>query len=184
MHGINGRAAESDPVVERLIADGWPPELLFRFEAEDPSWSCNVDNAAVLGALIERVRRDTCHAQVDLVAHGMGEVVSTFVSLGTMHHGLDSPYLAPEFLGVCVWQELCSSGDFMTQPNEAPAVTEGVWWVSIFGAADPTVPNESWRIEGAENVSIEGVEHVGENSMFERQEVYDELVSVLRYPYK
>ncbi len=198
VHGINGRADEWDPVVARLEADGWPPELLFRFEAEDPSWTCNVDNAEAIGELIEEIRGDTCHPQVDLVAHSMGgvssryfmknlggdAVVSTFVTLGTMHHGLGSPCLAPEFLGVCVWQELCESGEFMRQLNEAPAVTQGAWWVSIYGTADPTVPNESSHLQGAENISLEGVEHVGPDGMFEREEVYAEVLRVLRYPCK
>jgi hypothetical protein len=78
---------------------------------------------------------------------GGSDVVSTFVTLGTMHHGLDSPCLAPEFLNVCVWQELCSSGEFMEQLNADPAVPEGAWWVSIYGTEDPIIPNESSHLE-------------------------------------
>lgn len=196
VHGINGSPANFDVMAARLIADGWPADWVVRFEADDPSWGCNVDNAAAIAELVEKTRQATCQPRVDLVAHSMGtlssryyvknlggtERVNTYVTLGGMHHGLFTPCLAPGFLGVCVWQELCQSGDYITQLNADPATPGELHWVSIYGTADETVSNESSHLEGAENIVIEGAEHDGDNGLLQRPDAYAEVLRVLRYP--
>lgn len=195
VHGINGGPGNYDVMVERLLADGWPEDYVVRFEAADPSWGCNVDNAHALDALVEQTRERTCQGRVDIVAHSMGtlssryyiknlggaERVNTYVTLGGMHHGLFTPCLAPDFLGVCVWQELCQSGDFIAQLNADPATPGSLHWVSIYGTADRTVPNESSHLDDAENIVIEGAEHDGENGLLQREDAYEEVLRVLGY---
>lgn len=196
VHGINGSPANFDVMAARLIADGWPADWVVRFEAEDPAWGCNVDNAAAIAALVESVRASTCQPRVDIVAHSMGtlssryylknlggaERVNTYVTLGGMHHGLLSPCFAPDFLGVCVWKELCQWGELITQLNADPATPGELHWVSIYGTADETVSNESSHLEGAENLVIEGAEHDGENGLLQREDAYAEVLRVLGYP--
>jgi hypothetical protein len=144
---------------------------------------------------VDEVRAATCQPRVDIVAHSMGslssryyiknlggqERVNTYVTLGGMHHGLFTPCLAPDFLDVCVWQELCQWGAFIQQLNADPATPGELHWVSIYGTADETVPNESSHLEGAENISIEGAEHFGENGLEQREDVYAEVRRVLEY---
>jgi triacylglycerol lipase len=192
VHGINGSSANFATLADRLVADGWPRESLYFFDAADPSWGCNVDNAEAIRKLVERARAETCAARVDVVAHSMGslssrqfmknlgghEVVNTYVTLGGMHHGLASPCWAPGFLPVCTWKELCESGDFIAQLNADPVIPQGGPWVSIFGTADTTVPNDSSRLEGAENIEISGVDHMG---LLTDEATYAEVKRALGY---
>ena len=195
MHGINGSSANWNTMIARLIEDGWPEDYLFAIDAEDPSWTCNIDNAEAIRNTVEFAMNSTCSPRVDLVAHSMGtlssryyvknlggtEVVNTYVTLGGMHHGLLSSCFAPDFLEVCVWREICQWGDFVAQLNEDPATPGPTIWVSIYGTADATVPNSSSLLEGAELIEFEGVEHSGANGLLEREDVYEEVRRVLQY---
>ena len=198
VHGINGSSANWETMVERLVEDGWPLDELYLFDAEDPAWGCNVDNAAAIEILVQEIIDETGSERVDIVAHSMGtissrhfimglgglEQVNTYVTLGGMHHGLSAPCDAPDILreAVCVWMELCESGEFMEQLNVAPATPGPMHWISMYGTADETVPNESSHLDGAENIVFEAVEHSGENGLLEAQEVYEEVRRVLQYP--
>ena len=196
VHGINGSSADYAVMVQRLIAAGWPPDLLYTFDAVDPSWTCNVDNAAAIDALVSKMMAETGQDRIDLIAHSMGtlstrywlkflggqEKVNTYVTLGGMHHGLASPCWAPAFLGVCVWSELCESAEYVASLNAAPATPGELHWVSLIGTADATVPNASSTLAGAENITFEGVEHSGPNGLLEVAEVFEEVLRVLAYP--
>lgn len=196
VHGINGSSDNYAVMVQRLIDEGQPKSLIFLFDAVDPSWTCNVDNAAAIDVLVKKILADTGFARIDLIAHSMGTIstrywlkfmggtqwVNTYVTLGGMHHGLFSPCLAPEFLGVCVWQELCETGKFIAALNADPATPGALHWVSMMGTADTTVPNASSTLEGAENIVFEGVEHSGPKGLLEVPEVFAEVLRVLAYP--
>jgi triacylglycerol lipase len=196
VHGINGSSANFATMIARLVADGWPANWIFAFDAKNPSWGCNIDNAAALQALAAKAMKETCQSRVDVIAHSMGsissrywiknlggqDVVNTYVTLGGMHHGLSSPCWAPDFLGVCVWKELCQTGEFIAQLNADPATPGKLHWVSMYGTADQTVPNESSHLDGAENIPFEGVEHDGQNGLQEVEVVYLEIRRVLGYP--
>lgn len=196
VHGINGSSENFAVMRQRLIADGWPEEFLFSFDAADPKWGCNVDNASAIQALVKQAMESTCHSRVDLVAHSMGtlssryfiknlggsELVNTYVTLGGMHHGLLSSCFAPDFLGVCVWQEICKWGDFVNQLNSDPATPGPCNWVSIYSTGDDTVPAESSQLEGAENIQFEDVEHDGADGLLQVAAVYEEVKRVLQYP--
>ena len=196
VHGINGSSANYDVMIQRFADSGWPADLLFVFDAKDPKWGCNVDNAAAIAALVESILAQTGNTRIDLVAHSMGTIstryylkfleghqfVNTYVTLGGMNHGLFSPCLAPDFLGVCVWQEICQWGAFVAQLNEDPATPGALHWVSMYGTADTVIPNSSSELEGAENIAFDGVEHSGPDGLLEVPEVYDEVLRVLDYP--
>ena len=193
VHGVNGSSDNYAAMIPRLVADGWPEDWIFAFDAKDPSWGCNVDNAADIASLVEHAMAATCTSRVDLVAHSMGtlssryfvknlggtEVVNTYVTLGGMHHGLSSSCWAPDFLGVCVWQEICKTGPFVAQLNAPPATPGELHWVSIYGTADESIPNDSSHLDGAENIVMDGVTHVG---LLEDEATYEEVKRVLGYP--
>lgn len=196
VHGINGSSANFAVMKQRLIADGWPEAWIYLFDAKDPKWGCNVDNAEAIRLLVQKALKETCQPRVDIVAHSMGtlssrnfmknlggaEVVNTYVTLGGPHHGLASPCYAPGFLGVCVWRELCESGDYVKQLNAPPAIVGSGPWVSIYGTGDTTIPNASSHLEGAENIAMPGVEHAGALGLNEDAATYAEVLRVLRYP--
>jgi triacylglycerol lipase len=194
VHGINGGSADNAVMRQRLIDDGWPADRVITLDFPDPSWGCNVDNAAFLAALVQDVLSRTGKARVDIVAHSMGGLssryyiknlggqdrVNTFATLATMHHGLTSPCWSP--FDVCVWKEVCSTGEFIAQLNADPATPGQLRWVSMFGTADEDVPNDSSTLEGAENISFPGLSHYGPTGMTEAPEVYAEVKRVLQYP--
>jgi len=196
VHGINGSSADYEVMAARLVEDGWPQELVFLFDAADPSWGCNVDNAAAIDELVGAILTDTGFDRIDLIAHSMGtlstrywlknlaghELVNTYITLGGMNHGLLSPCFAPDWLGVCVWSELCESGQFIAELNAEPATPGQLQWVSMYGTADPTVPNASSELPGALNVEFEGVEHAGPNGLLEAPQVYEKVLEVLDHP--
>jgi triacylglycerol lipase len=193
VHGINGSSANYDTIAARLVDAGWPPEFVYLFDAEDPSWGCNLNNAGAIAALVDQAMAETCEPRIDLVAHSMGalssryfvknlggtELVNNYATLGGMHHGVTSACFAPDFLGVCVWQEICEWGDFVGQLDEPPATPGELNWISIYGTADETIPNDSSHLDGAENVVMEGVDHVG---LLEDEATWEELLRVLTYP--
>lgn|GEM_PF-2415434 len=196
MHGVNGSSANFNTMIERFVADGWPRDYLVALDAADPSWGCSVDNASMIRQAAANLMANTGAGRIDLVAHSMGtlssryfmkflggqNVVNTYVTMGGMHHGLSSPCWAPDFLDVCIWQELCESGDYIAALNSDPATPGCTHWVSIYGTADETVPNESSFLEGAENISVEGITHdTGENGLLENATVYAEVKRVLQY---
>ncbi|MEQ1568846.1 MAG: alpha/beta fold hydrolase [Myxococcota bacterium] len=196
VHGINGSADNWSEVIAHLIEAGWPADRLYARTFDDPEWGCNVDNAATIDAWVGAVLAETGAPKVHLVAHSMGtlssryyvknlggtEVVRTYATLGGMHHGLTSS-CSPDFpFKPCVWDEICATGEFVTQLNDAPSTPGELNWVSLYGTADETVPNDSSYLEGAENIRIEGVEHDGDNGLQSDEATFVELLRVLSYP--
>jgi triacylglycerol lipase len=190
IHGINGSAADFDAMIARFTARGWPANYLAAHTFEDPAWGCNVDNAATIQTWAAELAASTGATQIDVVAHSMGTLSSryfeknlggtvttrTYVTLGGMHHGLDSS-CSPDFpLKPCVWTEICSTGDYVAQLNADPATPGPSRWISIYGSADTTVPNESSILTGAENIMIDGADHIG---LLEQQPTFDVLAPLL-----
>lgn len=194
VHGMNGSAADWAPMRDRFVADGWPEASLLARTFADPKLGCNTANAAAIAGWIEELRAATGAATVDLVSHSMGTLssrwflhelggvakVRRFVSLGGMHHGLSSPCLSP--LEVCVWKELCATGNFVAKINEAPATPPPTRWWTIFSPDDGTVPAASSQLAGAVNVSIPGIPHAGAGGLQDATVVYDEVKAALTGP--
>lgn len=194
VHGINGSSANFKVMIDRLVADGWPKERLSAIDFPDPKWGCNTENADTLKAHVAKVLAETGAKKIDLVAHSMGSlssrrfvrdlggaaIVSTYVTLGGPHHGVPSSCLNP--LPVCVWKELCGSEPYLTALNTPPVTPGPAIWVSIFSHDDGTIPADSSKLDDAENIPFDGVEHDGENGLLQRPEVYAEVKRVLAYP--
>ncbi len=190
VHGIKGSAADFDAMIARFVAAGWPAERLFARTFADPAWGCNVDNASAIAGWVAEIRATTGATAIDLVAHSMGTLstryymkhldgaaaVRAYVTLGGMHHGLQSA-CSPDFpFKPCVWNELCADGAFIADLNAAPATPGPARWVSIYGTGDTTVPNDSSLLTGADNVAVAGATHVG---LVAEQPGYDALRSRL-----
>ena len=82
----------------------------------------------------------------------------------------------------CVWDEICTTGDYVTQLNADPALPGELHWVSIRGDADETVPDWSSILDGAENIELPGVTHSGPDGLQQSDLAYEELRRVLLYP--
>lgn len=194
VHGINGSAADFAVLIDALAAAGWPRDRLFAYTFTDPKFGCNGDNAKTIAGWVATIRAQTGADKIDLVAHSMGglssrhflkhgggaALVRTYVTLGSMHHGLGTPCLSP--LDVCVWKELCENGPFVADLNASPATPGPAKWVSIFSTEDGTVPVASSRLDGAENIELHGIVHSGAGGLMESAVVLDEVKRVLAYP--
>lgn len=189
VHGITGEGANWEVVIDDLVANGWDPDLLFAETFEDPEWGCNVDNAATIDRWVDAVLRATGASQVQLVAHSMGTlssryylkhhaeegVVHNYITLGGMHHGLQSS-CSPDFpFKPCTWDEICTTGPFVEALNAAPTTPNAAHYVSIYGTGDETVPNWSSQLTGAFEIELQGLEHFGPNGVIEHPDALDEI---------
>lgn len=190
VHGVNGSAADFAAMIARFEARGWPSGSLVARTFDDPSWGCNVDNAATLATWVSELQAATGAPQIDVVAHSMGTLSSrffmknlggtthtrTYATLGGMHHGLATS-CSPDFPGKpCIWSEICSSGAYVAQLDAAPATPGPTRWISIYGSADDVVPASSSILAGAENLRVEGADHMG---LLEEQPTFDVLAPML-----
>jgi triacylglycerol lipase len=150
-----------------------------------------VDNAAFLDQAVERLRRDTGEARVDLIAHSMGtlssrfylqrlgghEVVTRYVTLGGLHHGNQWACLNP--LPVCVWQELCPTNPVLSDLNGDPDAPGTDIAVSICSTSDETADLETCTSDTMENVQVDGPTHAGPTGLLEDPAVFDLVRGVM-----
>ena len=186
VHGINGSLTDWNTMVDRFKNDGWPADRLIARTYSDPRWGCNGTNANQLSGWVQELAGRGA-TRIAIVAHSMGGLSSrhylqrlggtssavVFITLGTMHHGLSNSCLSP--LPVCVWQELCQSGPFITGLNTAPATPGPTKWVSIFSTGDTTVPVASSQLIGAQNIQLTGLTHDGVNGLQNSPLVYQHV---------
>lgn len=186
VHGINGSGSDWNTMVDRFKADGWPDNRLIARAYSDPRWGCNGMNATQLAQWVQEIQGRGA-TRIAVIAHSMGGLSSrhylqrlggtsevvVFITLGTMHHGLSTSCLNP--LPVCVWQELCETGPFITGLNTAPATPGPTRWVSIFSTGDQTVPVASSQLIGAQNIQLTGLSHDGANGLQNSPLVYQHV---------
>ena len=65
VHGIGGSSDDFALMGERLERDGWPADRLYYFQAENARWTCNVDNAAAIAALVAEARQGMSQSTAD-----------------------------------------------------------------------------------------------------------------------
>jgi triacylglycerol lipase len=190
VHGINGSGSNWDTMIERFKTDGWPEDRLIARSYADAEWGCNTSNADELAGWVQELS-DRGAQRIAIIAHSMGglssryylqrrngtESVARFITLGTMHHGLLSPCLSP--VSVCVWKELCEGGKFLNDLNATPATPGPTRWVSIFSKSDDIVPANSSRLDGAQNIELDGFEHDGRKGLQNTDEVYQRVKAAL-----
>jgi triacylglycerol lipase len=195
VHGINGEAANFDALKQRLAADGWPANLLYAYTFENAGQTgCNVDHAEDIEGWVNDIMTTHGVDKVNVIAHSMGTLssryflkmmggmdkVERFITLGGMHHGLTSACAGTSLpFAPCTWAELCETGAFIANLNAAPATPGELYWVSIAGTSDTTVPNASSHLDGAENITIPSVTHGG---LLDDAPTYTEIERVLAYP--
>jgi hypothetical protein len=85
-------------------------------------------------------------------------------------------------LPVCVWQEICTTNEFVMQLDEDPATPGDLFYVSIYSTDDDTIPTSSSMLDGAENIEVSGVEHAGPDGLLEHEAPYPHVLRVLGYP--
>jgi triacylglycerol esterase/lipase EstA (alpha/beta hydrolase family) len=168
VHGYGQRAGSFACMARRLRADGW-------------SWVAAVEYAgcfgdvrrsvARLGARVDDLRRMAGADRVDIVAHGMGGLITRaylraggasavrrLITLGTPHQGTEQRLLAD--LVDPMARQLRPGSALLADLGRADPVPDQVEVVSIYSLFDAVVlPSRNAYYPGAVNVEIDAVGH-------------------------
>jgi predicted alpha/beta hydrolase family esterase len=168
VHGIYCNAGVWYRLLRHLERRG--VSRLFTINLEPP-WAGIDDFARQLAARVEEVRRFTSAAQVILVTHSMGGLVSRaylarlggtsrtarLITIGTPHRG---SVLARLALGQC-GADMVPGGPWLAALEKAEAGAPRVPTVSIFSWHDNMVsPQSNASLRGARNVPLERLGHL------------------------
>ena len=171
---------------KRLFAAGLGPIYALNLEPLMGS----IDNMVpALAEHIEKICRETNAAQITVVAHSMGGLVTRrymslqasralrikrFITLGSPHHGTE---MARFSVGKCV-AEMCTASAWLSTLESAEAAIEKPPTLSIYTLNDDLVyPPESSKLDWAENVPMAAVGHV---SLLFSKPVADRVIAEIK----
>jgi triacylglycerol lipase len=177
-HGYLHNGAVWQPFAQVLSNRGYRV-----FTIDQPLHASIDDMADRLAARIESICVKTGEHQIILIAHSMGGLISRaylrrygdarirrLITLGSPHHGTHHAYLAFRANG----KQMRPNNEWLNELGRVPAFAS---FTSIYSLYDTLItPQDSSRVEGAENVEITGVGHV---SMFASTVVQAAVLKVL-----
>lgn len=161
VHGYSGNASNWTTAEAVFEAAGYTPDELYAFNYD--SYGDNKTNAASLAAYVSQVRAKTGAAQVDIVNHSMGGLVSMWyikelggqpyvrhlASLAGANHGTTAALACEQYV-TC--QEMTPGSSFittLTSGDETPGDTRyATWYSPCDGVINPYTSTE---LNGATN---------------------------------
>jgi len=171
VHGYTGSASNWVTAMSVFRAGGYPSSQLFAYEYN--SYGNNITNAQGLAAYVSQVRSRTGAAQVDIVNHSMGGLVSLWylkqlggaqyvrhlASIAGANHGTTS---ASACLVYTTCQQMFPGSSFITTlsaGDETPGSTRyGTWYSPCDGII---IPYTSTVLSGATNNYVACQTHIG-----------------------
>ena len=169
LHGYAQHTANFLWLARRLRRDGW---LHLYSVRHTPIGGDIGRSAARLGQAIERIRRESRAAEVDIIAHSMGGLVARayicqagpacgvarLITLGTPHQGTQ----VLRWLGRDpMVGQMRPGSSFLCQLAGADAVPEIIDCTSIYSADDAiVVPPGNAYYPGAHNIEVRGLGHM------------------------
>ncbi len=170
------------PMEARLTRDGFVPVV---YEPPDLLSGDLFENSAALDAVVDRVRADSGHDKIDILAECTGgliarhyiqslggdQKVSRLVTFISPQHGVGKAPLAAELVGWPALYDLSPGSAFLEAVNSAP-LPQNVPITSIYTCTDEYIqPYETSIIPGAKNIGLcEGF--VGHYEFFYNPEIY------------
>ncbi|MBA3580461.1 MAG: lipase [Gemmatimonadaceae bacterium] len=170
VHGLGGSAADWNPVITRLKADGWTDR-----EIVVSTYSSVVSNATIAADIRDRVdsvRAATGAGKVDLVTFSMGGVssryyiknlggegkVDAWVSVAGPNHGTETANHCPAT--PCI--EIRPGSTFLAALNAGDETPGSVRYATWWSPCDQTIiPNSSVVLSGAQNTETACLPHTG-----------------------
>ncbi|WP_026693038.1 esterase/lipase family protein [Peribacillus kribbensis] len=149
IHGAGGISADFFSIKNYLKKQGWSDNELYAIEMMDKTGN-SLNNARQLSAFVDEVLKKTGKSKVDIIGHSAGGINALTYIL----NGGGSKVNDVVTLG--------SPNKFIT--SKAPAGTDPnhkIRYTSIYSTSDLIVPNWLSTLDGAKNVKISGVDHVG-----------------------
>lgn len=167
--GYGARLGSLDPLVAELRRQGRDPVV---FEPTENNEGDLRVQARRLGDLVDRTRKRTGAASVDLVGYSAGGVIARLyvredggasvvrrvLTLGSPHHGTDVAALAQEVAGGCptACEQLATGSELLRRLNAGDETPAGPAWVTVRTTGDQTVtPSTSAALSGAVNVTVQ-----------------------------
>lgn len=182
VHGLGGSAADWNPVLARLRADGWIDRELSA--ATYNSSQSNASHAAQLAGRIDSVLAATGWDKVDLVTYSMGSLssryylkslggvakVDAWVSIAGPNHGTQTATQCAGLSPACA--ESVPGSAFLTALNSGDETPGDVRYATWWSPCDGTIsPPESTILSGAANTQTACLPHTG---MFTEQ-IYQQV---------
>jgi triacylglycerol lipase len=149
IHGAGGNAVDFYNIKNYLKTQGWSDNELYAIEMIDKSGN-SVNNARQLAPFVDDVLKKTGKSKVDIIGHSAG-------GINTLTYILNSG--GSKVNDVVT---LGSPNKFIT--SKAPVGTDPsrkIRYTSISSTNDYVVPTYLSTLQGAKNVQISGVDHVG-----------------------
>ncbi|WP_366296113.1 alpha/beta fold hydrolase [Paenibacillus sp. AN1007] len=144
VHGLTGSDSNFLAIERYLRGEGWSREELFAIDL--PSKAGNqLLNSAAISRFVDDVLRQTGHSKVHIVAHSMGGANSLYYILN--RGGADK-----------VDKLITLGGANRLTTSRAPS---GVTVTSIYSTSDTIVSPVLSRLDGANNISVNLVTHIG-----------------------
>jgi len=170
--GYGGSSRSLEPLVARLRSEGRDASVV---PVAGNGTGDLRTQAAVLADAAESALERTGAESVDVVGYSAGGVVARLwvrdfggdevarrvVTIGSPHHGTSVADLAAEAVpGLCTGacEQLRQDSDLLRQLNAGDETPDGPRFVSLWTTGDELVtPPESSRLEGALNVTVQGL---------------------------
>ncbi|WP_427050725.1 esterase/lipase family protein [Paenibacillus sp. TC-CSREp1] len=144
VHGLTGSDSNFALIERYLRGEGWSNDELFAIDL--PSKAGNqLLNSAAISRFVDDVLQQTGHSKVHIVAHSMGGANSLYYILN--RGGIDK-----------VDKLITLGGANRLTTSRAP---DGIRVTSIYSTSDTIVSPALSRLDGANNISVNLVTHIG-----------------------